>query len=460
VPDSSGNAIPPITTYDDAYAAIWDRSGWDRGFISNPFAGDEAARLGLVRTRRLLDGLGSPDRAYPIVHVAGSKGKGSTCSFIDSILRAAGARSGRFLSPHLHSIRERFVVDDAPIDEDSFTSIVSEVMDMTGTVERGDPAIGTLTAWELSTAIALLWFKRRACDVAVVEVGLGGTLDATNVVTPAVSVITQLDYEHTAILGDTMAEIAANKAGIIKPGRPVASADQPEDGLDVIRARAGEVGARLLVANHDWSVTGTTKSFDARGPGWEHLNLRSTLRGQHQVENAGLAIAAVHLLDDTVKLPFPVDDEAIRTGLANTFVPGRFEVVQHHAGSTVVVDGAHSPESMRALAAAIRVEFPDLPVIAVVAMLSDKDPASVLPPLATIASRLVVTEAANPRALPTAHLASAARSLGAPFETAPSVARAIELAAQAIDGASENGVVVVTGSLVTAAEARVALGLA
>ena len=452
--------MPSITTYDQAYAAIWERSGWDRGFISNPFAGDEAARLGLVRTRRLLDELGAPDRAFPIVHVAGSKGKGSTCSFIDTILRAGGARTGRFLSPHLHSILERFVVDDRPIDENSFTRVVDAVMHATEAVELAAPAVGTLTAWELSTAIALLWFERCACDIAVIEVGLGGTLDATNVVTPAVSVITRLDFEHTAILGVTMAEIAANKAGIIKTGRPVASVDQPAKGLDVIRARARDVGATLLVANHDWFVTGITDSFDISGPGWGHADLRSSLRGHHQLENAGLAVVAVHLLADSGEFPYPVPDEAIRAGLASTFVPGRYEVVRHRSGTTVVIDGAHSPESMRALAETIRVDFPDRKVVAVVAMLSDKDPAKVLPPIASVASRLIVSSASHPRALPTDRLATAAGAIGGAFDTAPSIADAIDLAASTPGMVRDNGVVVVTGSLVTAAEARVALGLA
>ncbi|MBA2470361.1 MAG: bifunctional folylpolyglutamate synthase/dihydrofolate synthase, partial [Chloroflexia bacterium] len=318
-----------ITTFDEALAAIWERSGYDRGFISNPFAGDDAARLGLVRTARVLDLLGNPERDYPIVHVAGSKGKGSTASFIDSILRATGQRSGRFLSPHLHSYRERFVVDNVLIGEADFTKLVADVMSSAVEAERADAAIGQLTAWEISTAMALLWFSRSICDIVVIEVGMGGTLDATNVIEPAASVITTLDYEHTAILGTTMREIASNKAGIIKPGRPVVSAEQPVDAREVIEAKAQDASAPLSFANRDWTVTGSDRSFSVSGAGWRHGGLVSSLIGPHHVENAGLAIAAVHELRKFNLLPDETIDESVRQGIGSAFLPGRFEIVRH-----------------------------------------------------------------------------------------------------------------------------------
>lgn len=452
--------MTPITTFDEAMAAIWARSGYDRGFISNPFAGDDAARLGLVRTARVLTRLGNPERDCRIVHVAGSKGKGSTSSFIDSILRAAGPRSGRFLSPHLHSYRERFVVDDRPIGEADFTQLVADAMAATVEAERDDGTIGQVTAWELSTAMALTWFSRSACDIAVIEVGMGGTLDATNVVDPAISVITSLDYEHTAILGTTMAEIAANKAGIIKSGRPVVSADQPPDAREVIEARAGELGAPLQMANRDWSVTGTDRSFSVTGPDWRHDGLASSLAGQHQVDNAGLAIAAIHGLRGLNLLPESNINGPVREGIGSTFIPGRFEIVRHPSGATFVLDGAHSPASTQALANALGDRFPGVGITLVVGMLDDKDPDRLLRPIASIATRWLVAPPDSPRAQRAEIVANSLQALGAKPEVARSVPDAVERAVPESSSTAPNLVVVVTGSLSTVAEARVALGLA
>ncbi len=449
-----------ISSFDEALAFIWDRSGYDRGFISNPFAGDDAARLGLIRTERVLDLLGRPDRDYPIVHVAGSKGKGSTCSFIDSMLRAAGIKTGRFLSPHMHSYRERFVVNDLPISEDDFTTLVADVMDATTTVESDYPAIGQLTAWELSTAMALLWFSRSGCRVAVIEVGLGGTLDATNVVDPAVSVISRLDFEHTAILGTTMSEIAGNKAGIIKPGKPVVSAVQPFDGMTVIEARAAQLGSSLQVAGRDWFVSGSDASFSVTGPDWRYDRLTSSLVGQHQVDNAGLAIAALQILAKSVQLPTSIDEDTIRRGLASTFIPGRFEVVEHASGATVVIDGAHSPESTKALANAIRSHYQNTLATVVAGMLSDKHPDTVLPPLESVADQWIVTPLESPRTLSVEPIVAHLESRGFAVKVAESIAHALEIALAQWTLNPENRLIVVTGSLTAAAEARVALGLA
>jgi dihydrofolate synthase/folylpolyglutamate synthase len=442
--------VTGIGSYDDALAAILDRANYDRGFISNPFAGDEAARRGLSRTRAMLDRLGHPKRAYPIVHVAGSKGKGSTCVFVDGILRAAGRTSGRYLSPHLHSWRERFVVDDRQLPEGAFVELTRDAVAAAEAVETAQPELGAVTAFELTTAMALLWFQRAGCDVAVVEVGLGGTLDATNVIDPAVTVIAPLDFEHTAILGATMAEIAANKAGIIKPRRPVVTASQPADGLAVIGARAAAHEAPLLVAGRDFTTTGTDCAFVAAGPWGEIGDLRSGLIGKHQTENATLAIAAVHALgwDD-------IGVEAIRAGVAGASLPGRFEEVTLAGGQVVIIDGAHSGRSADALATATRDRCPDTAPVIVAGLLRDKDAASVLAPLADRAERWIVTSPASPRALPAGELGAALAALGATFTEASSVAAAIDAAVR-----SGHPLIVVTGSLTTAAEARAALGLA
>jgi len=446
--------VGDITTFEQALAAIHDRSGYDRGFISDPFAGDEAARRGLRRTRAMLDRLGNPDHAYRIIHVAGSKGKGSTCVFIDGMLRASGPRCGRYLSPHLHSWRERLVVDDTLIPESDFTSLTGEVLAAAEKVEADSPEIGQVTAFELSTVMALRWFQQARCEVAVIEVGLGGTLDATNVVDPAVSVITQLDYEHTAILGTTMAEIASNKAGIIKPGRPVVSAAQPHEGQRVITERADACDAPLLIAGRDWTVTGTDRSFMASGP-WGVLDhLRISMPGQHQVQNAALAIAAMHALHETHPAISGISPASMRAGISTIRHPGRFEVVMLDSGQVVVIDGAHSPAATAALAATMRDHYPNADLVMVVGMLNDKDPLLVLPPLLEIVNHSIAVTPESPRAIPASEIGNAIDLLGGAFTMGSTVAQGIQLARE-----MKFRAILVTGSLTTVAEARVTLGL-
>jgi dihydrofolate synthase/folylpolyglutamate synthase len=448
---------PPVTsiaTYDDALAAIWARSGYDRGFINNPFAGDDAARLGLLRTRAVLDELRNPEDSLTIVHVAGSKGKGSTCQMIDAILRAAGVRSGRFLSPHLHSYRERFVVDDELIPETDFADLTQRVIAAAVKVEDSQPELGEVTAFELSTSMALTWFADQACDVAVIEVGLGGTLDATNVVNPAVSTITTLDYEHTAILGSTLSEIASNKAGIIKPGRPVFSAAQPADASQVIEEQARAAGSPLYVSGRDWQVAGTDTDFVFSSVWGDIPRLTTSLAGMHQVQNAGLAIASLMELG-SVHSELAIDEIAIRRGLDMARHPGRFEEVVLPSGQTVVIDGAHTPASAAALAQTMNEQYPNANTVVVVGMFSDKDISRVLAPLRTCAGRWIAVEPDNPRSIPVDDIRAALEAMDVRCERATTVNSGIREAL-----ASASDVVLVTGSLATAAEARVALGLA
>ncbi|HEU0165453.1 MAG TPA: folylpolyglutamate synthase/dihydrofolate synthase family protein [Thermomicrobiales bacterium] len=439
------------TSYQDALAAIWARSGYDRGFISNPFAGDEAARLGLLRTQGVLDRLGNPERDYRIVHVAGSKGKGSTTVTIDSILRATGQRVGRFTSPHLHSYRERIIIQNELISEADFAEATVETMRAVDAFERESPALGEVTAWELSTAMALLWFSRAACDYAVVEVGMGGTLDATNIVTPVVSVITRLDFEHTAILGDTLPEIAANKAGIIKPGVPVVSAAQREDALAVILTKAAGTKSQVFVEGRDFDTSGSDASFSFTGPWGSIAGLHTLLAGQHQVENASLAIAATMAIEE-------VGAEEIRQALLDVTHPGRFEEITLPGGVPVVIDGAHSPVAARALVQTIRERHPNRRVLMVLGMLQDKDAANFVPELAAIVDKWLLAPPASPRAQTAAAVREAVETT-ADVATFESVAEAIA-AARSVAAARDMPLIVVTGSLTTVAEARVTLGLA
>lgn len=440
-------------SYPDALQAIWDRSGYDRGYVSNPFWGDEAAKLGLRRTSALLERLGRPQERYGILHVAGSKGKGSTCAFAASVLRTAGYRVGRTTSPHLHTFRERIAIDDEPIDESAFAALTRRALDAAETLERDTPHLGEVTAFELTTAMALDHFAAARCDLAVVEVGLGGTLDATNVVTPLVAALTALDLEHTAILGETLPEIAANKAGIIKPGRPVAVSPLPPEALEVVERVAREHGSPLMTAGKDWRVDGTWRRFTVDGPWGRFADLASGLAGDHQMDNAALAVAAVWLLGAA---GYPVAESALRSGLAATHWPGRFERITA-ASREIVLDGAHTPASARVLAAALAAEYPDRRALLLLGAMAGKDLAALASALAPVTSTVIATSARGPRAASPAAVAQAARNAGLVVLERPTVAEALD-EAMAIAGPGE--LLVVTGSLAVVAEAREALGLA
>jgi dihydrofolate synthase / folylpolyglutamate synthase len=446
-------------TYRDALNALWQRSDYDRGFISNPFAGDEAADLGLRRTAALLEELGRPQDRFGIVHVAGSKGKGSTSVFIDAILTADGYRVGRYTQPHLHSQRERIAVAGLPISETAFAALAQRGFEDLAATEQARSDLGRITAFELGTALALAHFADAGCDLAVVEVGLGGTLDATNVVEPLVSVITALDFEHTAILGSTLAEIAAQKAGIIKPGHPVAVSPQPAEALAVIKSIAAERGSPLMVGGRDWTWEGDWRSFALTGPWGRYDDLRSGLVGRHQVENACTAIAATWLVADehpaALDRTVAISEAAIRTGVVNASWSGRFEVVERD-GQRIVLDGAHSPASARALADALH-DTGLAPTTVVLGLLGDKDAGLIGQILAPVARGFIVVTPRSPRAASAATVAASLAGLGPEVCVASDVATGL---GRARANLGETGTLVVTGSLTTVAEAREALGLA
>lgn len=335
--------------YQEAISYIIDRSGYDRGFVANPF---DAETVGLRRTAWLLEAFGHPERAIPVIHVAGTKGKGSTAAFLTSILRASGRRVGLYTSPHLHTFRERIQLEGEPISEEQFASLTAEIAPFNARLASEMPDWGEATAFEVATVLALLAFARAGVDVAVVEVGLGGRLDATNVVEPEVSVITSISYDHTRILGETLAEIAAEKGGIIKPGRPVVSATQQPEAAETLRRIAVERGCELLMGDVDWQATGTSTSFDLRGPWGDYRELSSALVGRHQVENAATSAAACWVLD---RGGFAIPETAIRTGLATVSWPGRFELLR--TDPTIIVDGAHNVDSAQRLAETLAEEY-------------------------------------------------------------------------------------------------------
>ena len=444
---------PTAAAYRAALQTIWERSDYDRGFISNPFTASGAPpEIGLLRTAALLDALDNPHHRYGIVHVAGSKGKGSTSAFLEHICRAAGYRTGLYTSPHLHTFRERVAVDGQPISPERFAGLLAETEAAANRIEAERPDRGRVTAFELITALALSAFSAERCDLAIVEVGLGGTYDATNVVDPLVAVITTLDFEHTHVLGETMSEIAGNKAGIVKAGRPVVSCRQPEEAIDVIVRVAADRASRLLLSGRDWTAEGTDRSSRIAGPWGVLSDVRLGLAGRHQIENAGAAVAATWLLADQ---GWSVPAQAIEAGLAATRLAGRFEAVERH-GRTVILDGAHSPAAAAALAQTLQergVNEADF----IVGMLRDKDPEAFLEPLSAVARRIAVAPLESPRAMPVDRLAEAVERVGLQAVNVDSVANAL---VGSRDWHDTGGPLVVTGSLSTVAEARTALGLA
>jgi L-aspartate oxidase len=449
----------PSTHLDPAYIEamqqLLDRSDYDKGIITNPFGFDDAAgERGLARTRGVVEELGNPLQNLPVVHIAGSKGKGSTTTFLSSMLTAGGYRTGRYTSPHLHSFRERIAVDDEPISEADFARAFNRALAAAERLEAKRPELGRVTAFELVTAAALDHFAHVECDVAVIETGLGGRWDASNIVDPLVSVITLIDLEHTEILGDTLEQIAREKAGIIKPSRPVVTLDQSPDVLDLFRAVCTQRHADLAIEGSAWTWSGDWQhavfTDDAGTIGPVSLGLH----GEHQIRNAALALAALRRLS-----AFPVGDEAIVSGLASAWLPGRYEVIPATAPNApeYVIDGAHSPASARALAATLQRDYASFDkneVGIVFSMLKGKNAEDFIAELAPITADVVVTAIDSPRAMPVDQLEQAALAAGARGTRSTNVMQAIDT----LIGRGKR-VIVITGSLALAAEARVALGV-
>jgi len=373
-------------------------------------------RPGLERIETLLEALGNPERRYTLVQVAGTNGKGSVAAMLAAILKADGRRVGLYTSPHLVSFRERIRVDGEAIAEDD--------------VADGFDAIATLVArldatmFEASTALALDHFAREAVDVAVLEVGLGGRLDATTVGTPAVTAIARIDLDHQEVLGATLAAIAAEKAAIIRSGVAVSAAQAPE-AADVLLARAAAVGVPLLMEGRELSVRVRARdleaqTIDAAGPGWRLEGLRLPLLGVYQPSNALVALAAARTLG--------VRDAACREGLARARWPGRFEVLRAR-DRIVVLDGAHNPAGAAALAASLTEWFGTTPLTLVFGALRDKDAPGMLAALAPRARRLIFTASSSPRAARPEALRDAAPH-GAALELADSAPEALALAAR------------------------------
>jgi dihydrofolate synthase/folylpolyglutamate synthase len=406
-----------------ALAWLFSLADQERGVGWNPRASPES-QWKLGRTRALLDLASAPDRRLRIALVAGTKGKGSTCAMLASVLGAAGVRCGLYTKPHLQTYRERIRVDGRAIPPDHFED---ELDRFRGLAARLPAEAGEPTTFEVTTAVALDYFAREGCQVAVVEVGLGGRLDATNATDPDLSVITSISYDHTAILGRTLGAIASEKAGILRRARPALLAPQRPTAMRALKHACHTVGANCAVV--------------------PPLERELPLAGAHQRQNAALAVAAARALQPGLA------DPAIDIGLERLRWPGRFEVVG--AAPQVVLDGAHNGASAEALAATLRSFAADRPVSLVIGINRDKDARAVLRPLLALAQRVFATQTAdNPRALPVLDLVRACRRLGVDAIARPNLSEALDEAAN-----EREGVVCVTGSLLLVGQARAALGL-
>ena len=396
--------------------------------------------LDLSRVERLLAAVGNPHTRFPTVHIAGTKGKGSTAAMSEACLRAAGYRIGFYTSPHMHTFRERIQVDRRKIAREEVVALVEEVRPL---IER-TPGV---TYFEAITAIGFLHFARSKVEVAVVEVGLGGRLDATNVLMPEVSVITSLSLDHTYLLGNTLAEIAREKAGIIKPGIPAVSAPQRAEAIKVLEAVSQERGSSLTEVGRDWDYDPGSADLDGQAftarritGGGSELDGEYwiPLLGRHQLENATNAIAA---LDIMRQRGFHIPIEAVHEGLRSVCWLGRLEILSRKP--LVVVDGAHNSYSAQVLRRALEEWFPDQRWVLIFGASADKDVAGMLKVLLPISEYTIVTRSDHPRAAAPVELADVVAAVGGGAEVSVNVRKSLRRGLALMDPASG---LLVTGS--------------
>jgi dihydrofolate synthase/folylpolyglutamate synthase len=440
----------------------------------------------LERIATLTSLLGDPQRACPVIHITGTNGKTSTARMIDALLRERGLRTGRFTSPHLVSMRERICVDGEPIDAGRFTALYEEILPY---VKLTDERCGVrLSFFEVLTGMAFAAFADAPVDVAVIEVGIGGTWDATNVADGAVAVVCPVAIDHTKYLGDTIESIAGEKAGIIKPGATAVLAQQPLAAAEVLLRRAAEVGATVAREGLEFGVLGRElavggQQLTLRGLHGTYPEVFLPLFGQHQAGNAACALAAVEAFagvagggpgspeghgdrgPDGGAPRAPLDADLVRQAFAGVGSPGRLEVLRR--SPAVIADAAHNPAGMAVTVAALRESFTFSRLVGVLAVSADKDVGGLLDELEPVLSDIVVTRNSSDRSMDAGELAVLAREVfGADrVHVAPRLDDAIETAVALADETPETGLpggggVLITGSVVTAGDARLLLGAA
>lgn len=435
----------------------------------------------LDRIRAVTDLLGSPQLDVPAIHITGTNGKTSTARMIEALLRHHGLNTGRFTSPHLHDLRERIAIRGAPIRVGAFLDAYDEIMPAVTMVDERARAAGepTVTYFEFLVALAVAAFADAPVDVAVVEVGMGGSWDATNVIDARVAVLTPIDLDHQVYLGETLTEIAGEKAGILKAGGRSVSGVQEMDVVEVLLDRAEHVGNRIAFEGHEFGVLARQDAVGGqmvslRGFGGDYPDVFLPLYGAHQAHNAALAVAAVecflHAAPDPAPAPadtgpppaagavVALDPDVVREAFAAVTSPGRLEVVRR--SPTVLVDAAHNPAGATVLANSLSEAFAFTRTIGLVAILAEKDARGILEALEPVFDEVVVSRSASPRAMPVRRLAElAAEVFGSHRVTAvASLPDAVEVAAGLADEAGPGAGVVATGSVTTAADVRMLLG--
>ncbi len=408
----------------------------------------------LQRFREFLVFLGNPQESLCFIHVAGSKGKGSVCAFVANILQNAGFKTGLYTSPHLVDIRERIriLIPGENDINDPFNGIIrkKEFVDLIGSlkpkIERfcASCKYGRISFFELLTAMAFIYFKQKNVDFAVIETGLGGRLDATNIIKPFVSVITPISYEHTNILGKTLEKIAAEKSAIIKNRSFAVCVDKPKKALTIIKQRCKKMYSRLIIVNKDILFKGKTDNFYIEGTLRSYKNLKIRLLGNHQLVNASLSVGAIEFL---IGQGVNISLDNIRRGLYNTIWPGRCEIIQEKP--KVVLDGAQNSASVKALVNTIHENYKFSQVILVLGISLDKDIVGICRCLDKIADKIILTCADNPRATPPKELEKYFNKKEVFLTANVKQARKI-----ALELAKPKDLVLVTGSLFVVGEYR------
>ncbi|MCW2725361.1 MAG: FolC bifunctional protein [Frankiales bacterium] len=429
--------------------------------LASRWPNEDKMQPDLERIRLLLDLLGSPQKSYPAIHIGGTNGKTSTARITDSLLRAFGVRPGRYTSPHLESITERITIDGQPLTDEQFGAAYDDIAPYVELVDSRMPV--PMTFFEVLTGMAFAAFADAPVDAAVVEVGLGGLWDATNVLEAATTIVTPVGLDHVPLLGSTLAEVAAEKAGIIHAGSTVVLSAQPPEAAEVLLRRIAEVGATVAreglefgVVDRRTAVGGQLITLQGLAGTYDEMFL--PLFGAHQAANAAAAVAAVEIFLGGGESR-QIDPDAVREGLADASSPGRLEVVR--TSPTIVLDAGHNPHGMEATVRALGDSFTFSRLVGVVACLADKDARGMLEVLEPALTSIVVTSNSSPRALPVDDLQAMAIEIFGEDRVAAEdrLDDAIDTAVQIVeDGAEYGGAgVLVTGSVVTVGEARALL---
>jgi dihydrofolate synthase/folylpolyglutamate synthase len=400
------------------------------------------AEFNLDRMFALMEELGNPQTKYPIIHVAGTKGKGSVAALCAAGLKAAGYKTGLYTSPHLWDYVERIQINGESVSHEQLIELVEEVKPAVTKIPK-------LTTFEITTALGFLAFAKNDVSAAVIEVGLGGRLDATNVLTPKVSIITSLSYDHMAVLGNTLAEIAGEKAGIIKPGVPVVSAPQPQEALEVLERIAKEKNSPFILVGKDVRFERLASSLDGQELAVSYqqsaVRLKIPFLGSHQIENAAIAYAALKTS------AISISEEAIQKGFSQVKWPARFEILRREP--PVVIDSAHNRDSALRLRQTLDEYFPEVPVILIFCALEDKDITGILEELKPRLECVVATQADHPRAPSADWTAEQVKKVGIPVEAVTPVSNALE---HALDLAGTQKLVLSAGSVAFAGEVSTA----